>query len=129
VANAYLDAGVTTVADYHQPPEAYAPRRAWLAQVAAPTVFLGARVSTPLGHGADWGDQSTTRWVNSPAAARAAVRELAAYRPDFIKTFTDGWRYNNYPDNTSMDEATLAALVEEAHAHGIASSTARWTTS
>lgn len=119
VANAYLDAGVTTVADYHQPPEAYAPRRAWLAQVAAPTVFLGARVSTPLGHGADWGDQSTTRWVNSPAAARAAVRELAAYRPDFIKAFTDGWRYNNYPDNTSMDEATLAALVEEAHAHGI----------
>src|SRR5690606_27998380 len=39
--------------------------------------------------------------------------------PDFIKAFTDGWRYNNYPDNTSMDEATLAALVEEAHAHGI----------
>src|SRR5690606_14830705 len=119
IANAYLDAGVTTVADYHQAPEVHAPRREWLAGLAAPTVLFGARMSTPLGHGADWADQATTRWVNSPAAARAAVRELAAYRPDFIKAFTDGWRYNNAPDNTSMDEATLAASVEEAHAHGL----------
>lgn len=119
VANAYLDAGVTTVADYHQAPEAHAPRREWLGQLAAPSVYFGARMSTPLGHGADWADQATTRWVNSPAAARAAVAEIAAYRPDFIKAFTDGWRYNNAPDNTSMDEATLAALVEEAHRHGI----------
>src|SRR5690606_6836158 len=73
VANAYLDAGVTTVTDYHQAPEAHAPRRAWLARLAAPTVRFGARISTPLGHGADWADQATTRWVNSPAAARAAV--------------------------------------------------------
>lgn len=119
VANAYLDAGVTTVADYHQAPEAHAPRREWLGQLAAPSVLFGARMSTPLGHGADWADQATTRWVNSPAAARAAVQEIAAYAPDFIKAFTDGWRYNNAPDNTSMDEATLTALVEEAHSHGI----------
>ena len=119
VANAYLDAGVTTVADYHQPPEAHAPRREWLARLAAPTVQFGARMSTPLGHGADWADQATTRWVNSPGAARAAVQDIAAYRPDFIKAFTDGWRYNNAADNTSMDEATLTALVEEAHRHGI----------
>ncbi len=119
VANAYLDAGVTTVADYHQAPEAHAPRREWLATLAAPTVHFGARMSTPLGHGADWADQATTRWVNSPQSARAAVRELAHYRPDFIKAFTDGWRYNNAADNTSMDEATLSALVDEAHVHGI----------
>lgn len=119
VANAYLDAGVTTVADYHQAPEAHAPRREWLGRLAAPTVHFGARISTPLGHGADWADQATTRWVNSPAAARAAVQEIAAYRPDFIKAFTDGWRYNNAADNTSMDEATLAALVDEAHRHRI----------
>src|SRR5690606_5671972 len=119
VANAYLDAGVTTVTDYHQAPEAHAPRRAWLARLAAPTVRFGARISTPLGHGADWADQATTRWVNSPAAARAAVDAIAAYRPDFIKAFTDGWRYGNAADNTSMDEATLAALVDQAHRHGI----------
>lgn len=119
VANAYLDAGVTTVADYHQAPEAHAPRREWLDRLAAPTVQFGARISTPLGHGADWADQATTRWVNSPEAARAAVREIAAYRPDFIKAFTDGWRYNNAADNTSMDEATLTSLVDEAHRHGI----------
>src|SRR5690606_193684 len=30
IANAYIAAGVTTVNDYHQAPESYAPRRAWL---------------------------------------------------------------------------------------------------
>src|SRR5205085_7083299 len=32
---------------------------------------------------------------------------------------TDGWRYNTAPDLTSMNEATLAALVDEAHQHGL----------
>ena len=119
VANRYLAAGVTTVSDFHQPPEAYAPRRAWLDGIAAPDVKFAARMSTPLGHGADWGDENTTRWVNSPEAARAGVRAVAAYRPDFIKAFTDGWRYSNAADNSSMDEETLAALVDEAHKNGL----------
>ncbi len=119
VANRYLAAGVTTVSDFHQPPEAYAPRRAWLGDIAAPDVKFAARMSTPLGHGADWGDENTTRWVNSPEAARAGVRAVAAYRPDFIKAFTDGWRYSNAADNSSMDEETLAALVDEAHKNGL----------
>ncbi|MGV8959366.1 MAG: amidohydrolase family protein [Stenotrophomonas sp.] len=119
VANRYLAAGVTTVSDFHEPPEAYAPRRAWLAEIAAPDVKFAARMSTPLGHGADWGDENTTRWVNSPEAARAGVRLVAAYKPDFIKAFTDGWRYSNAADNSSMDEETLTALVDEAHKHGL----------
>ncbi len=119
VANLYMAAGVTTVSDFHEPPEAYAPRRAWLASIAAPDVKFAARMSTPLGHGADWGDENTTRWVNSPEAARAGVRAVAAYKPDFIKAFTDGWRYSNAADNSSMDEETLTALVDEAHKNGL----------
>lgn len=117
VANAYLAAGVTSVGDFHQAPEAWAPRRQWLAKLKAPQVMFAARISTPLGHGADWADQATTRWVNSPEAAREAVRALLPYQPDLIKVFTDGWRYGRSPDNTSMDEWTLTALVEEAHQH------------
>jgi imidazolonepropionase-like amidohydrolase len=48
-------------------------------------------------------------------AARAAVKALIPYKPDLIKAFTDGWRYGVAPDNTSMDEWTLTALVDEAH--------------
>jgi imidazolonepropionase-like amidohydrolase len=119
VSNAYLAAGVTVVGDYHQAPEAWASRRQWLSELVAPRVLFAARISTPLGHGADWADQATTRWVNSPEAARAAVRGLLPYRPDLIKVFTDGWRYGRSPDNTSMDAWTLAALVDEAHQHGL----------
>ncbi|MGY0558308.1 amidohydrolase family protein [Lysobacter sp. A421] len=110
---------MTTVNDFHQAPESYAPRREWLATMVAPHVNFAARMSTPLGHGADWADPATTRWVNSPEAARNAVRALVPYRPDLIKVFTDGWRYGHMPDNTSMDPWTLAALVEEAHANGL----------
>ncbi|KIQ97007.1 amidohydrolase family protein [Lysobacter sp. A03] len=119
LSGVYLAAGVTTVNDFHQAPESYAPRREWLGSMVAPHVNFAARMSTPLGHGADWADTATTRWVNSPDAARDAVRELAPYKPDMIKVFTDGWRYGHMPDNTSMDPWTLTALVEEAHANGL----------
>lgn len=115
----YLAAGVTTVNDFHQAPESYAPRREWLGSMVAPHVNFAARMSTPLGHGADWADTATTRWVNSPDAARSAVRALVPYRPDMIKVFTDGWRYGRMPDNTSMDPWTLTALVDEAHENGL----------
>lgn len=115
IANAYIAAGVTTVNDFHQSPESWLPRRAWLATLAAPHVNFTARTSTPGGHGADWADVNTTKWVNTPEAARRAIRELVPYKPDVIKAFHDGWRYGTSADNTSMDEATLAALVDEAH--------------
>lgn len=119
IATAYVEAGVTTVNDFHQPPEAFEPRRRWLSTLATPHVNLTARMSTPGGHGADWADQNTTRWVNTPDAARAGVEAIAAYQPDLIKAFADGWRYGQSADNTSMDEATLAALVAAAHARDI----------
>jgi imidazolonepropionase-like amidohydrolase len=115
IAAAYVSAGVTTVSDFNAAPESFAPRRQWLSTLVAPHVNFAARVSTPGGHGADWADSNTTKWVNTPEAARAAVRIIAGYKPDLIKAFTDGWRYGVAPDNTSMDEWTLAALVDEAH--------------
>lgn len=114
IANAYLSAGVTTINDFHQPPEAYAPRRAWLEELAAPHVLFASRMSTRGGHGADWADINTTRWVDTPQAARAAVDEVAAYGPDLIKVFADGWRYGLNPDRTTIDEETLAAVVDAA---------------
>jgi imidazolonepropionase-like amidohydrolase len=115
IANAYLAAGVTTVNDFHQPPESFEPRRRWLSTLLAPNVNFVARMSTPGGHGADWADTATTKWVNTPEAARAEVQALLPYRPDFIKVFADGWRYGQSPDNTSMNLQTLSALVDEAH--------------
>ena len=119
IADAYLASGVTTVNDFHQQPESFAPRRAWLGTLTAPHVNFVARMSTPGGHGADWADQATTRWVDTPESARLAVEEIAAYKPDAIKAFTDGWRYGSAPDNTSMDAWTLKALTEAAHKHDL----------
>jgi imidazolonepropionase-like amidohydrolase len=119
IATAYVTAGVTTVADYHQSPESWAPRRDWLATLAAPHVAMTARISTPGGHGADWADTNTTRWITTPESARAAIREVIPYKPDLIKAFTDGWRYGVSPDNTSMNEDALAALADEAHKNGL----------
>ncbi|MBL8646239.1 MAG: CIA30 family protein [Sphingosinicella sp.] len=118
IAAAYVAAGVTTVFDFHQQPESFEPRRKWLASLMAPHVQFVARISTPGGHGAAWGDQNTTIWINSPQGARAAVERLKPYKPDAIKIFTDGWRYDLFPDNSSMDEKTLHSLVAAAHHAG-----------
>jgi imidazolonepropionase-like amidohydrolase len=119
ISQEYAKTGVTSVYDFAQPPEAFAPRREWLESLSGPRVNFAARMSTTNGHGADWSDKSTTKWVNTPYAATEAVKELLPYKPDVIKVFTDGWRYGSGVDNTSMNEPTLTALVEEAHAHGL----------
>ncbi|UAL08651.1 CIA30 family protein [Caulobacter segnis] len=115
IADAYVASGVTTVNDFHQQPESFAPRRQWLSTLTTPHVNFVARVSTPGGHGADWADEATTRWVDTPEAAKAAIEGLAPYKPDAIKAFTDGWRYGAAPDNTSMDGWTLKSLTDTAH--------------
>jgi imidazolonepropionase-like amidohydrolase len=115
IAKAYALAGVTTVDDFHSQPEAYAPKREWLQSVIAPHVNYIARVGTPGGHGTDWGDENTTKSITTPDSARVAIRELLPYRPDRIKIFNDGWRYGTSPNNNSVTEEALAALVDEAH--------------
>lgn len=118
IASAYVESGVTTVNDFHQQPEAFEPRRQWLARIVAPHVNFVARVSTPGGHGADWGDVNTTKWVATAESARREIEALQTYRPDFIKGFADGWRYGTLPEETSMNLETLSGLVSAAHKHG-----------
>ena len=118
IASAYVESGVTTVNDFHQQPEAFEPRRQWLARLVAPHVNFVARVSTPGGHGADWGDVNTTKWVATAESARREIEALQAYKPDFIKGFADGWRYGTLPEETSMNLETLSGLVSAAHEHG-----------
>jgi len=115
IANAYDAAGVTTTNDFNAAPESWAPRRAWLATLAAPHVNMTARMGVPGGHGADWADSHTIKQFSTPDSARAAMREVLAYKPDMVKGFHDGWRYGSGADNNTMDLVTLSALADEAH--------------
>jgi imidazolonepropionase-like amidohydrolase len=119
---AYLNHGVTTVADFGTYAEAFEPMRRLVrdGKIDAPRVHYASRVTTPGGHGAEGGrGDFFSLEVLTPREARAAVERLLPYRPDAIKVFTDGWRYGGAPDMTSMEEATLAAIVEAAHKNGI----------
>lgn len=119
---AYLYAGVTSVVDFGTYPETFAPMRRLVSSgaVIAPRIHFAARMTTPGGHGAEGGrGDFFTLEVQTPREARSAVRRLLPYKPDVIKVFTDGWRYNTAPDMTSMNLETLTALVEEAHRNGV----------
>ncbi len=119
---AYLWSGVTSVVDFGTYPETFEPMRRLIHEgiLPAPRLHLAARLTTPGGHGAEGGrGDFFSLEVLTPREARAAVGRLLPYRPDVIKVFTDGWRYGTAPEMTSMDEATLAAIVEQAHKQGI----------
>ncbi len=119
---AYLACGVTTVNDYSTSGEAIAPMHRLLANAVlpAPRVYMAVRLSTPGGHGTEfgWGD-FVTLTASTPEEAHARMKTALAYRPDVIKIFTDGWRYGAAPNLTSMNLETLAAMVADAHAAGV----------
>ncbi len=119
---AYLVDGVTTVNDYSVSGEMLAPIRAMVASgaVAAPHLELAIRLGVPGGHGTEfgWGSYFTLE-ATTPRAAHRTMAHALPYRPDVIKVFADGWRYDRTPDLNSMNEPTLAAIVEDAHAAGI----------
>jgi len=120
IANADISTGVTTVADFNSAPEAFAARRLWLSKLAAPHVEMCGRLSTPGGHGADWADTATTKWITTPEGARVGVDAILPYKPNCLgEVMTDGWRYGMSPDDTSMNEDALTALVDEAHKNHI----------
>lgn len=118
---AYLLAGVTTVADLSTYSEQFEPMRALIAGgVPAPRLLMASRFSSPGGHGLEGGrGDFHTQAVLTPRQARVAVRRIIASKPDIIKVFTDGWRYGLDTDMSSMEEATLKAIVDEAHAAGV----------
>ena len=119
---AYLVCGITSVNDYSVYGEMLAPLRALQSSgvLVGPRVKFAIRFGTPEGHGAEfgWGDYFT-QLVSTPAQAHAAMQKILAYKPDVIKAFTDGWRYGTGDDLTSMNLATLSAIVEDAHRAGI----------
>ncbi|MET1110167.1 MAG: amidohydrolase family protein [Allosphingosinicella sp.] len=118
----YLVNGVTSVNEFSVSPEMLAPIREMIGSgaVAAPNLQMAARLGVPGGHGTEFGwGRSFTLEAATPRAAHLAMARALPYRPDVIKVFADGWRYGRSPGLNSMNEPTLAAIVEEAHAAGI----------
>ncbi len=112
----YLASGITSVNEYSVSGEMMAGIRALKADV--PHIALAQRLGVPGGHGTESAFTSgITLQVTNPAEAHAAMAKALPYKPDVIKVFADGWRYGdpNRPDRPSMDEPTLAAIVEDAH--------------
>jgi imidazolonepropionase-like amidohydrolase len=118
----HLVHGVTSVIDFSVSGEMLAPIREMVGSgaVTAPRLALAMRIGVPGGHGTEtgWGDIFTME-VATPRAAEVAMNRALPYRPDVIKVFADGWRYGRIPDLNSMNEPTLRAIVQRAHAQGI----------
>ena len=118
----YLAEGVTTVNDYSVSGEMIAPIREMTGDgaVTAPHLELAVRLGVPGGHGTEqgWGNFFTLQAATS-RAAHLAMRTALAYHPDVIKVFADGWRYDRDLNLNSMNEPTLAAIVEDAHKAGV----------
>ena len=87
------------------------PPRLW-----APHLNEAVRMGVPGGHGTEfgWGNFFTLQ-VATPRSAHAVMPLALSYDPDIIKVFADGWRYDRDPNLMSMNEPTLAAIVEDAH--------------
>jgi imidazolonepropionase-like amidohydrolase len=119
---AYLVDGVTSVNDFSMSGEMLAPVREMTGSgaVPAPHLQLAVRIGVPGGHGTEFGwGRFFTLEAATPRAAKLALARALPYRPDIVKVFADGWRYERSPDLNSMNEPTLAAIVAGAHSAGI----------
>jgi imidazolonepropionase-like amidohydrolase len=118
----YLASGVTSVNEYSSYGEMFEPMRRLMSTgvVIGPRVNLAVRVSPPGGHGAESGYGSMfTLEARTPEKAHEMMALALSYKPELIKIFTDGWRYGASPALPSMNEETIAAIVEDAHKAGV----------
>jgi len=114
--HADLAAGVTTSNDFNASPESYEARRSCCRASSLHTSTSVVVSALPVGTARIGPTRKLPSGSSTPAAARAGVDAIAPYRPDCLgEVMTDGWRYGTSPDMTSMNEDTIAALVEEAH--------------
>jgi hypothetical protein len=118
---AYLLCGITSVDDYSVYGEMLAPPRALESGVLVrPRVKFAIRFGTPEGHGAEFGrGDYFTQFVSTSAQAHAAMKKilptsLMSSRPSPAAGATGQGR-----SLTSMNLATLSAIVEGAHDAGI----------
>lgn len=112
-----LAGGVTTARDLAWPPEVIFElvAQSQSDDFDGPTLLAaGPMLTAPGGYPARaaWAPAGTARELDNPGAARRAVGELAA-RATIIKVAL------NPPVGPVLDDATLAATVEAAHAHGL----------
>ncbi|CAN5441334.1 hypothetical protein BH09PSE4_BH09PSE4_07980 [soil metagenome] len=119
----YLTNGVTTVDDFSVSGEMLAPIREMTATggpIVAPNLEMAIRLGVPGGHGTEYGwGAFFTLQAATPRAAHVAMATALPYKPNLIKVFADGWRYGRDSDLNSMNEPTLAAIVEDAHKAGL----------
>ena len=113
-----LRKGVTTVRDLAWPPERIYPlaRASRSEDFDGPLILAAGPMLTVAGGypiTASWAPEGTGRAVGSTDDARAAVRALAADGVAVIKIAL------NPPAGHVLDHDTLAAIVGEAHAHGL----------
>jgi imidazolonepropionase-like amidohydrolase len=117
----YLVNGVTTINDFSVSGEMIGPIRELVGpgKFWAPHLNQAIRFGVPGGHGTEYGWGSFfTMPTTTARAAKFLMPRALSYDPDVIKVFADGWRYGRDPDVMSMNENTLSAIVEDAHAGG-----------
>ncbi|MDN4613024.1 amidohydrolase family protein [Leifsonia sp. F6_8S_P_1B] len=113
---AVFSGGITHAVDLGWVPSVAA---SWLAEDAAlrhpAAAIAGALITAPGGYpvNAGWGPPGSSAEVGGPREARQAVREQLMRGASRIKVTL------NTEAGETVDDATLAALVEEAHAAGV----------
>jgi imidazolonepropionase-like amidohydrolase len=116
-ARELLESGVTTARDASGPaePQLAQRRRCTEDPSAGPELLLCCEgIACVGGHGTEFPAVTIVREVDSPEAARQAVRRLKDVGADWVKVMLNGAN-----DAAELDEDDLTAIVDEARLQGI----------